>query len=211
MTAHPAKFNDQVLVAIRLMLDNDIETIFDPFAGVGRIHELGKFGYKTVGIELEPEWAAMSSKTEEGNALHTRFDNESFDAIATSPAYGNRMADNYDGRDGSKRNTYRIALDRELHPDNSGGMQWGSEYREFHRTAWEETIRVLEIGGIFILNIKDHIRRGEIMPVSQWHIDTLKNLGLFHDITLNVHTAGLRYGANYDVRVDYESVVRFCK
>ncbi len=210
MTTHPAKFNDQVLSAIRLML-NDVETIFDPFAGVGRIHDLEAFGYETVGIELEPEWAEMHPRTEVGNALSTRFADGWFDAIATSPAYGNRMADQYDGRDGSKRNTYRIALGRVLNSDNSGGMQWGPEYREFHRAAWKETIRVLKDGGIFLLNIKDHIRRGEIMPVTKWHTDTLENFGLERDITLRVHTAGLRFGANSEVRVDYESVIRFCK
>lgn len=212
MTTHPARFNDQVLVAIRLMLaGTPTLTVFDPFAGVGKIHELDEFGYETVGIELESEWAEMHHKTEVGNALTTRFADGWFDAIATSPAYGNRMADRYDGRDGSRRNTYRVALGHELHPDNSGGMQWGPEYRQFHKTAWQETIRVLKVGGIFILNIKDHVRRGEVQSVTQWHIEALEELGLESDIALRVHTTGLRFGTNHEARVDYESVVRFYK
>jgi hypothetical protein len=121
------------------------------------------------------------------------------------------MADSYDGRDGSQRNTYRIALGHTLHPDNSGGMQWGTSYRQFHHAAWAEAIRVLIPGGIFILNIKDHFRDSKIMRVTNWHIATLRKLGLELDITLKLYAPGLRFGSNHEARVDYESVIRFYK
>ena len=48
-------------------------------------------------------------------------------------------------------------------------MQWGDAYRSFHVKAWREAWRVLRPGGRFVLNIKDHIRNGERMPVTDWH------------------------------------------
>ncbi len=36
-----------------------------------------------------------------------------------------------------------LRLRRGAAPDNSGAMQWGPEYREFHEQAWTEAVRVL--------------------------------------------------------------------
>jgi hypothetical protein len=49
------------------------------------------------------------------------------------------------------------------------------------------------------------------MHVTDWHLDTLTNLGLEHEITLKVHTSGLRYGTNHEERMAYESVIRLRK
>lgn len=206
-TKHPAKFNDEILAAIDRALPTE-GRVLDPFAGTGRIHELATETRSTWGVEIEPEWADMHYRTMQGSALELPWEDNHFDAIATSPTYGNRMADKYDGRDGSKRNTYRTALDRDLHEENSGAMQWGDEYRAFHAKAWTEARRVLKPGGVFILNIKDHIRRGQRQYVTNWHVMHLQATLGFHEIrAVRIPTKGLAFGANHAARVEYEEVV----
>ena len=73
--------------------------------------------------------------------------------------------------------SYRDFIGRDLHSDNAGRMQWGPKYRRFHEQAWTEARRVLTPGGTFVLNIKDHIRAGKVMAVTQWHIECLESLG----------------------------------
>ena len=84
----------------------------------------------------------------------------------TSPTYGDRLADHHDARDGSVRHSYKHDLGRDLHPDNSGAMQWGPAYRDFHTAAWVEVRRVLRPGGRFVLNVKDHVRGGVVQSGS---------------------------------------------
>ncbi len=206
-TKHPAKFNDRILAAINRALPTE-GRILDPFAGTGRIHELATETRSTWGVELESDWADMHYRTLRGSALTLPWFDDTFAAIATSPTYGNRMADKYDGRDGSTRNTYRIALGKDLQPGNSGAMQWGDEYREFHRKAWREAKRVLQPGGVFILNMKDHIRGGERQWVTNWHVVHLQTVLGFHEVrSERIKTRGLAFGANHSARIDYEEVV----
>ena len=100
---HPAKFSPTIITAIREQLRElapsgplAAVSVLDPFAGVGGIHQLHP-EYATFGIELEPEWAAQHDRTEVGDATSLPWPSKSFDVICTSPAYGNRMADSYDG------------------------------------------------------------------------------------------------------------------
>lgn len=120
-------------------------------------------------------------------------------------------SDHHEARDGSKRHTYRHYLGRPLHAHNSGQLQWGDKYREFHRAAWTEARRVLEPGGLFILNIKNHIRKGEVEPVMAWHVNALDELGFVLDRNRSrrVRTPGQRHGANGSVRIDHELVLTF--
>lgn len=204
---HPAKYSASLFAVFEEMLP-DNGRILDPFAGVGGIHRLATSTRVTVGVELEPEWAHQHPDTIVGNALDLSFDDHTFDAIVTSPAYANRMADTYAG-DGTTRHTYRIALDRDLHPNNGGGMQWGDPYRELHRTAWIEALRVLKPRGRFILNISDHVRKGERQSVTAWHMATLLGLGFtFHDL-VPVVTPRNRNGANSNARAAAEMVIAF--
>jgi len=205
---HPAKFSDDVVTAMLAMLPKKA-LILDPFAGTGRVHLLSGRGHKTVGCELELEWASMHRNTIQADALNLPFKDDSFDCIATSPTYGNRFADSHEAKDGSERRSYTHDLGRKLHQNNSGSLHWGDAYRDFHERAWAESLRVLRPGGTFILNISDHIRGGERMPVSAWHTRTLQSLGLSLMGQTDVATPRLRHGENSRARMDSEHVLKF--
>lgn len=213
---HPAPFSDPILdeVAAGLKETGQTGTVLDPFAGTGRVHELReRVGVDTVGVEIEPEWAAKHPDTIEGNALEltNTVEPESVDAIATSPTYGNRMADHHDARDDSVRLTYKHTLGRDLHDDNSGQLQWGDEYRLFHEIAWAESVAALKPGGTLSLNIKNHVRAGVIQRVAEWHANTLIDLGMRIDQLHSIPTRGLMAGENADRRADAEYVIVFRK
>lgn len=208
---HPAKFSSTILGVIIEILDEEVMlqrhwlNVLDPFAGTGRVHSL--LCGETWGVELEPEWATLHPRTLVGDALELPFREESFDAIVTSPTYGNRMADHHDAKDGSERNTYKHKLGRDLHPHNSGQFQWGQKYRGFHQAAWEEVWRTLKPGGLFVLNVSDHIRKGVVQPVAKWHRDTILesfDCKLENEFTVNTPRNG--FGQNGSVRVEHEFV-----
>lgn len=208
---HPAKFTPSILAAIEPLLPKT-GLILDPFAGTGRVHELRAEDRHTIGVELEPEWAAMHPDTFVGNALALPWDGETFDAIVTSPTYGNRMADHHEAKDASRRMTYRHTLGRPLSSYNSGAMQWGDAYRDFHYDAWGEAIRVLKPGGLFVLNIADHVRRGEVQRVSLWHWRLFRYSADFETVAVRkVRTPGMRFGQNGSARVGHEWVVAMRK
>jgi tRNA G10 N-methylase Trm11 len=205
--------------------------VLDPFAGVGGIHTLAHSGLTTVGVELEPEWATAHPRTLRGDSRSLPFPDGAFDAIATSPAYGNRMADHHEaqercrpcegtgavggegcsacggeGRREYRRITYRHTLGRALTDGNSGAMQWGEAYRTLHREVWQESVRVLKPGGLFVFNISDHVRGGKVMPVTAWHTSALADLGVIWKYRLPVETPRMRYGQNSALRVSHEDV-----
>lgn len=97
---HPAKFSDSILPVVATFLRPGWR-VLDPFAGTGRVHLLADLiGVETVGVELEPEWATMHPQTIQGNALALPANwTGTFDAVVTSPTYGNRMADSHDAKE----------------------------------------------------------------------------------------------------------------
>lgn len=209
---HPAQYTTALLPVMADMLKGR-RRILDIFGGAGGIfaleHWLGA-DVQIEAIELEERFAAMHPRTRQGNALHLPWAADTFDAIATSPAYGNRLADKY--RPGANCFSYAQAIEGELHPDNAGGMQWnpnGGDYQVTHVLAYAEARRVLCEGGAFVLNCKDHYRNKVLQPVTDWHVNTLKALGFAVVQRRKVKTPSLRYGENHELRVEYESVILF--
>jgi SAM-dependent methyltransferase len=194
---HPAVFSDAVLDTFRRLLDRwharGTRRLLDPFAGTGRIHELAIDGWETVGVELEPEWAQLHPDTIVGDARTLTFARASFDAVVTSPAYGNRLADSYDASDPEARRSYAIDLGHPLTGNNGAGMQWGDDYRELHAAVWAECVRVLRPEGLLLLNCKDHQRDGQIIRVTGWHVRTLVELGLRFVDVATLPAAGLPF------------------
>lgn len=212
--AHPAVFTEAILPVLVSLLEPQHHTILDPFAGVGRIHELREltdWPIETVGIELEKEWADLHPDTHVGNALDLPFADAVFDAVVTSPTYGNRLADSHNAQDGSVRRSYTHDLGRQLSDDNSGAMQWNNKYRDFHRKAWMEAKRVLRPDGRLVINISDHIRRGKRQHVSSWHTETALSIGFALVDSARVVTPRMRSGTHSDARVASELVLAFDK
>jgi hypothetical protein len=212
---HPAPYTDTLLPIMAGLLPQGPAKILDPFAGTGKIARLKTWLPQTefYGYEIESEWAEQARTAgciaTTGDSRQMHYPDATFDAICTSPTYGNRMADHHEARDASPRHTYRHVLDRPLTPGNSGALQWGEEYRTFHMAVWTECRRVLKPGGIFVLNVKDHIRGGVLQPVTNWHAVTLLMLGFVCTRRVHVLCPGQRHGANGHLRVAYESVLQF--
>jgi hypothetical protein len=199
---HPAKFSESVLDAI-LSLASKYElgeAPLDPFGGTGGLTHIFP---DAVCVEIEQDWATDVC----GNALCLPFLNGAFRWACTSPTFGNRMADAHNARDSSKRITYRHTIGHPLHTDNSGQMNWGPNYRIFHRLAWLELGRVTR--EYFILNISDHYRKGVIVPVSAWHVVVLVSQGWELIDSQEVATPRMRFGANQALRVEAENVFVF--
>ncbi len=205
--SHPAKFTPSILAVMAQWLEG-CSSILDPFAGTGLIHTIPGF---TVGVEIEPEWAKVRRGTIVGDALALPFADATFAAAATSPTYGNRMADHHNAKDPSKRNTYRHTLGRPLHESNSGQLQWGPKYRDFHMRAWRELWRVLRPRGRFVINVSDHIRKGEVQYVCFFHHMALREIGFELVSEMRVDTPRNRFGANGQLRVAHEMVYLFRK
>ena len=55
-----------------------------------------------------------------------------------------------------------------------------------------------------MVNISNHIRNGQEMPVVEWHIETLKALGFLLRKDEKIVTPRNRYGANSEARVGHE-------
>lgn len=213
---HPAKYSYDILSAAADMLSTYAPPagrrlrVLDPFAGTGKVYMLQRWlDAEISAIELEPEWAAHDARITVGNALELPYRASYFDAIVTSPTYGNRMADTL--LDKYERVTYTSKIGRRLSAGNSGALQWGKQYRDFHVKAWTEAARVLRKGGLFVLNCKNHIRAGKEQHVVEWHIDTLKELGFRFVEQRRVARAGMQYGQNADKRVGFEIVAKLVK
>jgi tRNA G10 N-methylase Trm11 len=172
--------------------------VLDPFAGIGGIHYLDQFGFPTVGVEIEPEWAAAHPRTVQGDATMLPFADEVFPFVITSPCFGNRMADHHDAQDGSYRRTYKHCLGRDLSRANTGAMQWGSAYRTIHAVAWYEVWRVTRPGGVFVLDSKDHIRDHQRQHVTHWHYRVLTGLGFSLAEVIEPEVPGFKFGENRD-------------
>lgn len=213
-TEHPAKYTNVLLPVFADILNRyGAKSVLDPMAGIGRIGELVNYGFigQIIANELEPEWAHQAppsvSYVHVGDAANMNWiEDGALDAICVSPTYSNRMADKHNARDGSKRYTYTHFIGRQLNPENTGQMQWGESYRQKHIEIWRECIRVVRQYGILIINLKNHVRKGKLIEVSEWHAETLGRLGCELLERHKIKTPGMRNGANNKLRVEHEDI-----
>jgi hypothetical protein len=209
---HPAKFSRALVdVFVDVLAPMDVQRICDPFAGTGRVHEVADMlGVDSIGVEIETKWAAMHDRTMCADSTVVDFDELGpFDCIVTSPTYGNRMADKHDARDDSDRATYKHRLGSELTDGNTGGMQWTDPtYKATHEAVWRRFVDVLPVGGVFVLNVKDHVRDGQRQRVSAWHLSCLIDCGMRLVDDASISSAGLAgsAGSNAGQRFGIEHV-----
>lgn len=207
---HCARYSEALLPTIAEMLEGYL-LVLDPFAGTGE--RMLSIRQDAILVELEPRYAAISQRVTHrsyvGDATALRWPDRYFDAVCTSPTYGNRLADKQ--VDKYKRMNYTASIGGALQPNNSGAMQWGREYRDLHKLAWKEARRVLVPGGILVLNMKDHIRNRKRQRVTLWHMLYLLELGFTVERYVRVKVGAFNYGQNAKARIPYESVIMFRK
>lgn len=227
---HPARYSKPIMQRFVAIVDEFVVShpafdpieVLDPFAGTGRIHSLVDqsplWGIETYGVEIEPEWANMHPRTTCASALDLPFPTQKFHMVITSPTYGNRLADKHDAKDGSLRRSYthdlrRLTGDqaRTLHPDNTGALHFGEEYKKKHIRAWQEVWRVLRPTGWFVLNVSDFVKNKNVVPVARWHLDTCMEMGFNFVDDIEVSTRRLKFGSNADARVATERIFVFEK
>lgn len=183
---HPAKFSAPILEHLSELAQRLDGPIVDPFAGVGRIHGIGRDD--THGIELEPEFAISHPRTRVGDALNPAHYPNPIGSIVTSPCYGNRFAGNYrgpkcerchgygsdspgngrpllcpkckgSGRDSTGRSGYAISLGRDLSDGSAAAWTFGASYRAFHRRWLALVAGILPAGDArLVVNMKDHYK-----------------------------------------------------
>lgn len=212
--SHPAKFTDSILEKIaNIVVEYSPRFVLDPFAGTGKIARIKEMGCKCEihCVEIEKEYALISEEKvdkwiiSDSEKLDFVADGY-YDAIVTSPVYGNRMSDHSEYNDGTRHYTYRVGLGRALDEENTGRMNWGKRYRDKHERLYASVLRLLKPGGIFVLNTSNHIRKWKEVDVTGWHTETLKNLGLKVDKIVEAETPRLRHGVNHEKRVDVETI-----
>lgn len=131
-TDHPATYSAEVLPYISHLMDRAAASgpslfgpprVLDVFGGSGvKLHDLADAaGVESWATELEPEWAANHPRNIVADATRLPFADESFDLVATSPCYGNRMADDHEAKDPCKTcaGTGKRAGDDDLPPTDA--------------------------------------------------------------------------------------------
>ena len=218
MIKHPAKFTDSFIPIFAKLLTG-YDNVIDPMGGTGKLSLIKDFGWNgSITInEIEPEWIDTSPHKDKIDSIsyfdasNTNYKNEQFDAICTSPTYGNRMADHHIAKDNSKRNTYTRTLGRQLSDGNTGKLQWGEEYRNKHIDIYKECYRILKTSGIFIINISNHIRKGEEIDVCGWTKQQINDIGFVLVDEIKINTPRLKFGANSNIRCKNEYIYIFKK
>jgi hypothetical protein len=239
---HPAKWSAPVLDVLTELVEREAEQldrrlrVLDPFAGVGRQRLADALGsaavIEVVGVELQPEWGDEATVQGDATDLPAEWSGR-FDVVATSPCYGNRMADHHDAADRCKacagtggdgdgpcptckgtrlswRNTYAHALRRQggdLVPGSAAGLQWGRAYRRLHADAIMEMLRCTIEGGLVLVNMSNHLRDGEEQLVAEWWVNELLVRQCSIVEVRRVRTRRQRHGANGEARVDGELVI----
>ena len=199
--------------------------IFDPFAGVGKVHALRRHkldgvGCLTAGVEIEREWADQAVD-HGGQTLTADFLGDAGlahlagfdpDVICSSPTYGNRMADVFTPKDKSRRHGYALDLGRTPTGGSSAVMQWGPAYRLFHQQAIGRLCGATRPGTLVLWNVagfvrQDKHRQPQVIPIVEWHLNEWMVQGCTVEAVEQIDTPHLRHGRNAERRVVGEKLL----
>lgn len=234
---HPAPFSQPIMDVLKDLIADWPGPILDPYAGCGRVHELGRDD--TWGVEIEREWAESSPLTiwSDSSSLtvldhhehlasvrHLGVDYErwiSFPrprAIVTSPDYGNRMADAYLGtpeelseRAASgkppRRKGYAISLGRALSPGSTSREHFGPGYISAHTKVMTAVTGVCLPDAMAAVNVSDFFKAKKRVLVVSFWVQLLRTLGWNIIDMIPVGTRRYRDGTNSELRVDAEQII----
>ncbi len=230
---HPAKFSDSILEAMADMIPEDVQTIVDPMAGVGKVLHLAseKRPFNFICNELESEWAvqitqrAAQNKTTAGTY---RVDVHVGDAatwrderighagsmVVTSPPYGNRMADAFrsESRPESMKGRYAGELGRRLTGGSLASLGFGPAYESTAEAVFANIFRQMHKGQHFLLNVSNFIRKGEEVDVAKYYAALFNKYGFVCVGSREVKTPRARgFGANSNARAPFEVLLLWRK
>lgn len=214
--AHPAQFSAELIPALTFAIDKaERRKVFDPFAGPGV--RLGKLcddmGVEFAGIDIE-NWPGRDLRVRLGDATNSNYYPTGMWHIVTSPTYGNGLNDHHEPKEDSRRFTYRVALDRDLHPNNSGryGIRGGRKsWNEYWRIHGEAIAVWAELGWPVTVNVKAFVHDGEVVDLPAMWEAALASHGFFVRKPVYVETPGIRYGSNSEKRAKCETILQAVK
>jgi len=223
---HPAQYTETLLDPIVSLLRGRVPKrgrILDPCAGLGwRLAQIGARGdWDVTGVEIEPGYFTARkthSCVVQGNSREVMWPEDYWDAWVTSVVYPNGMADDWQAKDSSVRNTYPhrlrawLGTGYRLHPDNVGGYsprRSPAAYAQFMTVQADIIARVfdaLKPGAYGVVNTKD-------TPLYQFTDDTMEQLRAagFIEVmkAVTVTARGNRHGSakSRDVRAETEDLI----
>jgi hypothetical protein len=86
-------------------------------------------------------------------------------------------------------------------------MQFGQDYRNLHLEVWEQCRLVCRPDAIAVVNVSNHIRKGEEIDVVGWHRQALELTGWTVVDQVSISTPRLRHGQNHEKRVLSEELL----
>ena len=215
MAKNPAKFTDSIIDVIASKISEWGGQMFlDPFGGSGKVASIKNLIQCEVHCnDIEKGWKEDYPVDKWYNQDAEFLDTNGilYDAIITSPTYGNRMADHHNAKDGSKRITYTHRYGEKLSEGNTGVMHFGKEYKLKHTNIFRHLIHLIHNNGLVMVNVSNFIRRGEEVDVVGWWKEMLSSLGLVFVEEVLIDTPRMRFGANREKRVNKESLLIYKK
>lgn len=232
MTHHPAPYSAPVVELLRRLLSEHQGRInaLDPFAGVGRGLAAFPPKAKVTLVEIEKEWADECRLVAEWAShldvavVHgdSRKDipRRKYTHIIFSPAYGNRMADPFRSKPGTRCRSYAQSLGRNLDEANGGKYDFtgapstSSDYMWLHHDVMVEATKRLSPGGEVWINVSNYYKtlvKGHpprLINVTAWWITMMAQLGFTLKAAHPIETRRFKEGENRH-RVTFESLLIF--
>jgi tRNA G10 N-methylase Trm11 len=173
--AHPAKMHPALARALVEDYSAPDALVLDPFAGCGTtLHAARACGRKGYGVEIEAGFAGAAAKhgcMVQGDALALPFASSTFDAVVTSPPYGEaigRAGDRAPEKTAANKRKYEEArFGKALtphatygtHPKNIGTLPLiratDECFTQVMPKAISEMVRVVKPGGYVVVVVKD--------------------------------------------------------